>query len=145
MQKEYLTLNPYVFIGVNYQEIRKRYKKDSRDKKTKHSFKITQNQIIDIVAKECDVTISEILSKSRKKEIVDARYLCFAAIKLRCGLSLEHIGNIMDNRDHTTVIYGLVSFHNRYKSEQHYKEKADRVFRIIQLDYDGSQLTTATD
>lgn len=143
MRKKRRKIHPYVFVGIHYQEIMENAKKLPAPKKSVNNFKVTQKQILDIVANECDITIGDLLSKSRKQNIVDARYICFAAIKLRCGLSLQDIGDIMDKRDHTTVIHGLRCFHNRYTTEKHYRDKADRVFEQIQIGYDGNQLTSA--
>jgi chromosomal replication initiator protein len=143
MPKERQIVHPYIFVGVHYQEIMETYAKEVTPKKATKPLKITQNEILQIVANECDVTVEDILSKSRKQNIVDARYICFAAFKLRCGLSLQDIGKIVANRDHTTVIHGLRSFHDRYTVEQHYKNTVDRVFEQIQIDYDGKKLTCA--
>jgi chromosomal replication initiation ATPase DnaA len=111
--------------------------------KQERRIKITHSEIINIVAEECEVSVSDILSKSRKQTIVDARYLCFAAIRLRHGLSLQDIGRLVSDRDHTTVIHGLKNFHNRYSTERRYRDMAKRVFEQIQIEYDGNELTSA--
>jgi chromosomal replication initiation ATPase DnaA len=133
-------IHPYVFIGIHYNDIIKNHN-TSKKLKPSQSIKVTQVQILEIVAEECEVSVDDILSKSRRQPIVDARYLCFAALKLRYRLGLKDIGHIVDKRDHTTVIHGLRNFYNRFMYESIFRDKALRIFQKLEIDYRGEKLT----
>ncbi len=139
MSNQQPKIHPYTFVGIHYQQIMKNNTIDKPKILIKNN-KVTQKEILKVVSDECGVTIQNILSECRKHTIVDARYIYFAALKLRCGLTLDDIG-YATNRDHTTVIHGLKNFHNRYVRELHYKEMSERVFEKIQIEYDGAPLT----
>jgi chromosomal replication initiation ATPase DnaA len=57
------------------------------------------------VSAETSIPISAIYSKSRKREIVEARWIVMDLAK-RDGLTLQDIGRAL-NLDHTTVANGL--------------------------------------
>lgn len=62
-------------------------------------------RIVDRVAQETGVPSGLILSDTRAKHVVDARWLAFFAAR-EAGFSLKHIGRAM-GRDHTTVLHGI--------------------------------------
>jgi len=63
------------------------------------------HRVLDEVTTVFDVTVGEILSSSRHRDVVHARQV--AAWLLRAGgLSSPQIGRIL-GRDHTTVLYGV--------------------------------------
>ena len=49
---------------------------------------------------------TKLKSKSRKHEIVLARFVCYKLLRQYTKLSLLQIGNTF-NRDHTTIMHGL--------------------------------------
>lgn len=53
-----------------------------------------------------NVSFEQIIGRSKKKAINRARIECYAALK-EMNWSLPDIGRFFDNRDHTTVLYGL--------------------------------------
>lgn len=121
-------ISPYVYPGmVNTEDYRKlrRFKRD----------KITKEEILEIVAKNCCVSVPEILSRVRGREVIDARFIFVAVMKREFGHTLKHIGKILD-RDHTTIIHALEKFADRYKHYDEYREVADGVFQEIKLKID---------
>jgi len=70
-------------------------------------YSLDFDQIADEVCKTTKVSMDQIKSESRKKEIVQARQLiCFCA-KRFTPLNLRQIGERLGHRDHTTVISSI--------------------------------------
>jgi len=128
-------INPYVYVGLKYNEIANVIKK----LKTKT---VNMDEILDVIVEHFDVEKSEILSITRKNYVVDARYVLFAAIRLKSSLTLSEIAHLT-NRDHTTVIYGLKKFCDRYSLEPDYRNKVRIIFSLLSIEYDGHMLTTS--
>ena len=60
--------------------------------------------IVNSVVKITDVTYQEIMGKSRKRKIVDARYLCIAVILDVVPIGVAALGKFF-NKDHSTMIH----------------------------------------
>lgn len=68
----------------------------------------TVDTILEVTARKYDVTVEEILGKSRVKNIKTARNMAMYVIKTVLGLSLPAIGRMM-NRDYSTVHSNIAS------------------------------------
>jgi chromosomal replication initiator protein len=66
---------------------------------------ITLEKIQDIVSSYFKININEIHSKSRKREIVQARQVTMFLSKKYTDHSYSHIGNMVGKRDHATVLH----------------------------------------
>lgn len=73
---------------------------------------ITIDYILEMVADHFNVPINEILSKSRKGEIVYARHICIYLCRDLTNSSLEEIGGKIGNRDHTTAMHSVKKIQN---------------------------------
>lgn len=62
-------------------------------------------RIIRRIAKEFDVPVSEILGRSRRREITTPRNAAIYACLTETSLSLPQIGRAFGGRDHTTIIH----------------------------------------
>ena len=62
---------------------------------------------VQIVAKHFGLGESDLLGRSRTKEIANARQLAMYLLREENGLSLIHIGSILGGRDHSTVRHGV--------------------------------------
>jgi len=138
MNEEFVIISPYCFPGLK--EIPLFLKPNFFKLKQRE---MNQRDVLEIVSENFQVTIDDILSISRKREIVNARYVYFAAMKLKFEKSLADIGKMTNDRDHTTVIHGLKAFKNRYDTENKFKEKTKTVFSILDIEYDGRRLTAS--
>lgn len=67
---------------------------------------ITPEVIMDVVAEHYNITVSDILSRKKNKEIANPRQICMYLSRKYTNTSLQAIGKIMGNRDHTTVMHG---------------------------------------
>jgi chromosomal replication initiator protein len=66
---------------------------------------ITLEKIQDVVSSYFKINLSEIHSKSRKREIVQARQVTMFLSKKYTDHSYSHIGNMVGKRDHATVLH----------------------------------------
>jgi chromosomal replication initiation ATPase DnaA len=122
-----MSISPYCFPGV---------KLDCKDKtKFKSSLKlskydISKEEILKIISQECDVSLSEITSRIRTKEVVNARFIFCAIMKNHFSYSLKRIGSVV-GRDHTTIISAINEFNNRYRNEEYFKLMVNNIYSKI--------------
>ena len=109
-------ISPYVFPGIKNQDEIKKIKKFKRDR-------ITIDEILSIVAKNCGVNVSDITSRIRKHGIIDARFMFAHTLKNEFNYTYEHIGDILGGRDHTTIIHAVKTHKERYHQYNDYINK----------------------
>jgi len=122
-----MSISPYCFPGIKLDLNDKRKFKSSL-KLSKYN--ISKEEILEIISEECDVSLSEIISRCRKKEVVNARFIFCAVMKKHFTYSLTRIGNIV-GRDHTTVIHAIGEFNNRYENEDYFKSTVNKIYNKI--------------
>ncbi len=66
---------------------------------------VNMDRIMNVVAEEYQVKISDLLARKRTKQIAFARQVCMYLARLLTGNSFEEIGGYLGGRDHTTVLY----------------------------------------
>lgn len=69
------------------------------------------HQILEDVSLHTGLSVDDLASRNKRKDIIQARQLAFWHGK-RCGLSLTQIGAYWDF-DHTTVLHGIRSTQRR--------------------------------
>jgi len=119
-----MRISPYVYPGIkkeNLPSVSKLYKRS----------KITPENIMKIVAESCGVTTEQILSKVRKREIVDARHIFCKILRNEFGYPYVKIGEIVNGRDHTTAIHSVTTCNDRCKTEEGYKEHYNDIVNLI--------------
>ena len=122
-----MSISPYCFPGVKF-DCNDKTKFKSSLKLSKHN--VTKEEILEIISQECDVLLSDILTRSRKKEVVNARFIFCAVMKKHFTYSLKRIGSIV-HRDHTSVIHAIEEFDNRLKNEDHFKSMVNNIYSKI--------------
>lgn len=83
-------------------------------------------EIIDIqkeVAKEFNITTSDLISSSRKKNLVIARQFAIYLSHELTNISLTEIGKNFNNRDHSTILYSKNKFEEIIKEKKDIKQK----------------------
>jgi len=69
------------------------------------SLQVTVEKIQDTVCNYYNLELKDVLSKSRKREIVLARQISMFLSKKYTDFSYSHIGSLIGKRDHATVLY----------------------------------------
>jgi len=77
-------------------------------------------EIMKDVCKKCEISIIVVQSKSRKREIVEARHFYFKRAKELTKASFEAIGKEAGNRDHATVMHGIKTVNTIFELQTKY-------------------------
>lgn len=99
-----------------------------------NNSKIYPSRIMDIVSKVTLVPIPQITSKSRKREIADARHLFLYFCKKHCELTLSAIGLYAGHVDHSTVNYAVKSIENLRERDMSIMDKYEKIRILIKSD-----------
>lgn len=95
---------------------------------------ISIDGIMQLVADHFKTTTELIKSKTRKREIVEARQLAmFLAKKMVANKSLMAIGEAFGGRDHATVIYSCRTVENLIETDLIFKKASEDVEKKIRL------------
>ena len=78
---------------------------------------ISPSQVIETVAKYYNISVQEIVSSSRSKELVQPRQVAMYLVRQETDASLPEIGALLGGRDHSTVIHGVERVKERLESE----------------------------
>lgn len=92
-------------------------KKSLEDFVLKPKNKISPEKIIEIVCDFYNVSKKEILSNTRKKEVVLPRQVIMYLLREEVNLSLPSIGIKIGNKDHTTVGYACEKIEEKIKKD----------------------------
>jgi chromosomal replication initiator protein len=123
MKKKKL-ISPYAFPGI---------KRTSLPLNFNHrQLALNPKEVLEIVSKETYVTVEDILSQSRKGEVIVARHIFCGILKRTYNYSFTFIGEIL-HRDHTTIMSAVKNFSNRKEREDDFKDKTNRILEHINL------------
>jgi len=78
---------------------------------------VSPETIIQKVCREFDVTREGLISPRRTKELVLPRQITMYLLRETAQLPLEKIGQLLGNRDHTTVLYGMEVIEKRLQND----------------------------
>jgi chromosomal replication initiator protein len=79
---------------------------------------ITPSQVVETVAKYYTISVAEMVSPSRNKELVLPRQIAMYLIRQETDASLPEIGSLLGGRDHTTIIHGVDRIKDRLEAEE---------------------------
>ena len=91
---------------------------------------VTVDMIFGAVEKKYGVSKSELISKSRVKEIAQARHITIHLIRTMTEMSLPAIGKLF-NRDHTTVLASLDSIDKKMASSSAFEAEINNLIKEI--------------
>jgi chromosomal replication initiator protein len=123
-------ISPFSFPGL---------KKENLDKE-KYFFLFpndyipTRNQVLNVLSEQSGFTVEEILSPSRKRDIVNVRNVYCKILYTKLKITLKEIGNSMGGKDHTTTINNLKNFDAHYQNEENFKKFADKVCKKLKIE-----------
>ncbi len=100
-------------------------------KKTENK-KVTPNTIIKETAKYYGVTIKDIKGKSRLKTLVRPRQVCMFLLRDYAGMGYKSIGELLGDRDHTTIMHGVEKITTLYNESPQFKKEIDQIKNNIE-------------
>lgn len=86
-----------------------------------------------IIANVFDCDPALIITKSRKRELVNSRKVLFKLLTIQTKLSLKTIGQKVGGRDHSTVIHNNEEFDNHVLTERDFRLKATSIFNHLNI------------
>jgi chromosomal replication initiator protein len=89
------------------------------------------SEIRDTVAEAYGMTVEQLIGKSRKRPIVDARHVSMHFCKQLTSLSLEAIGRRFGGRDHSTVIHACRAVQARLDTDPAFVLEVERLGRRL--------------
>ena len=93
---------------------------------------ITADFIQRCVAEEFGVSLQEIKTKRRHKNIVLPRQIAMYLSRELTDLSLPEIGNSLGGKDHTTVLHAYNKIKEGLKKDEVLKTRVERIIQVIQ-------------
>jgi len=92
---------------------------------------VNSGSIIDIVASVTGVTVADMKSPSRLREIADARCLALGLfVEYGDHMTYEELGR-MFNRDHSTVTHSVNKFHTLTDTDPAFRAKREKCEEIL--------------
>lgn len=93
--------------------------------------KITIEKIRDVVSHYYKIELDMIQSKSRKREIVQARQVSMFLSKKYTDSSYSHIGNMIGKRDHATVLHACKAVQDSIDIDKTFRKSITEIERIL--------------
>lgn len=91
--------------------------------------------IIKIVCEYYEIPIEVFHSKTRKREIVQARQIAMHFSKIYTKASLTSIGSMIGAKDHATVLYACKQVSNLYDTDKFIREDIDNIDLNIRSEF----------
>ncbi|MFH1198553.1 MAG: chromosomal replication initiator protein DnaA [Candidatus Omnitrophota bacterium] len=92
---------------------------------------ITVDFIQRCCAEEFGISLQELKTKKRNKNIVLPRQVAMYLSRELTELSLPEIGGFFGGKDHTTVLHSYNKIKEQYNQNQELKNKVDRIIQVI--------------
>ena len=81
---------------------------------------ITKDKIISIISEHYNVSVEDIKSKKRKKDIAKARQIAMYFMRESLGMAFMAIGEVFGGKDHTTVMHSVSKVEADMKSNKYF-------------------------
>lgn len=118
-------ISPWVYPGLSAKTITETIKSQSLRAGNKRAF------IALLVSEYFDISIPELRSQSRMKNIVNARQIGMYLMKIYGTGNLREIGEYFGGRDHSTVLYAIGTVQDLMDTEPPYRETIkELVFQV---------------
>lgn len=102
-------------------------------KQERENRRLRPIQLISLVAKYFDFKNKDIVGKSRKAELVEARHVAIFLLRDELGLQLTKIGELMGGRDHTTIMHAEEKIRQEIETNQAIREKVMKLRQEMYL------------
>jgi len=95
------------------------------------SKNISPHVVIKTVAEVFEISIEDLVSKSRKKELVNPRQIAMYLLRDVLDMSYPNIGDKIGKRDHTTALYAYEKIANEINKNQSLNQKVIIIKELI--------------
>lgn len=95
------------------------------------SKKVTPNDIITKISTLYNISIEDIISKSRQSKIVTPRFVAMYLMRKLTDMTTTDIGKRFGDRDHSTVVNAISKIEEEMNNDNDFKEQVDEL--IIEL------------
>ncbi len=119
---------------LNRKEITLELAKDMIDKLIKNTKReISIDYIQKIVCNYFNIPVEQIQSKTRKREIVQARQVAMFFSKNLTKASLATIGSQIGGKDHATVLHACKTVNNLIETDKHFRIQIDEIEKKLKV------------
>lgn len=88
-------------------------------------------KLINVVGSYFRLDQDDLLSNSRKKELVYARQICWYLLRNKYDMTYQKIGDIFNGKDHSTIMHGVEFVNNSLKADEQTQKNVDNILRKI--------------
>ncbi len=92
---------------------------------------ITPQLIIEVVSEHFQISLDQMISKNRSKDIARPRQIAMYLCKSMTDTPLDSIGALLGGRDHSTIIHGVQKISDEYESDDTTKSLIDTIKKKI--------------
>ena len=89
------------------------------------------DRIKECIAGSWRVRIEALVSKTRTRNVTEARHVAMYAIREILGMPLAEIGNLFGGRDHSTVLYSIRKVEGRMEEDEGFRQRVDVAMREL--------------
>lgn len=97
------------------------------------ALEMTPENIQHLVCDFFNVDRNDVMSKSRKREIAQARQVAIYLTKSLTDLSLKAIGQRFGGRDHSTVIHSIQAVEDLIKTDRNFKQQMEEIQKKVKM------------
>ncbi|MBL9080110.1 MAG: chromosomal replication initiator protein DnaA [Planctomycetes bacterium] len=90
-----------------------------------HHAQVSVDDVMTLVTTEFAISARELVGKSRTQTVSLPRQVAMFLLREHTENSLEDVGRIFGNRDHTTVLYAVTKIRERTQKDRLFKELVD--------------------
>lgn len=101
---------------------------------------LTIEQIHEVVCDQFQVDKEQVRSKTRKREVVQARQLTMYLSKSCTNSSLKQIGKFFNGRDHSTVIHANQAVSNLLETDAEFRKQVEEVKKRMKIELGSEEL-----
>jgi len=92
---------------------------------------ITPQLIIEVVTEHFNISMDQMISRSRSSDIAKPRQIAMFLCKTMTDSSLDVIGSFLGGRDHSTIIHGIKKVSDEYETNESTKTLIDTIKKKI--------------
>ena len=92
---------------------------------------VTPQLIIEVVSEHYNISMEKMLSKDRSKSVSKPRQIAMYLCKDMTNSTLDGIGQLLNGRDHSTIIHGYKAIEEEYNTDEEFKKQIDTIKKKI--------------